>query len=206
MSSQETVVVTQWTVGSGRQTYTILGDHQSMQSRRGRPVFDHYRKPGSQIINLRVIPHPFGLILIRRTNSRSKATKQEDKSEALSGLIWTHLPASSRTLLCLQLCSHPLCKFPSFCIVLSLFISCSATDILRAGSDGHLKGTDVNQGVRTVSLLVNWCFEPSQPLGILSGLKETFIERCIVERTDMAEIRQEELSEKTESCRENFME
>ena len=96
MSSQETVVVTQWTVGSGRQTYTILGDHQSMQSRRGRPVFDHYRKPGSQIINLRVIPHPFGLILIRRTNSRSKTTKQEDKSEALSGLIWTHLPASSR--------------------------------------------------------------------------------------------------------------
>ena len=25
--------------------------------------------------------------------------------------------------------------------------------------------------------LNNWCFEPSQPLGIISGLKETFIKR-----------------------------
>ena len=32
--------------------------------------------------------------------------------------------------------------------------------------------------------LVNWCFEPSQPLGITSGLKETFIKRYIVERTN----------------------
>ena len=54
-----------------------------------------------------------------------------------------------------------------------------------------------------VSQLVNLCFEPSQPLGIISGLKETFIKRYIVERTNKAEIRPEELSEKTESCREN---
>ena len=52
-------------------------------------------------------------------------------------------------------------------------------------------------------MLVNWCFQPSQPLGIISGLKETFIKRYIVERTNKAEIRPEELSEKTESCREN---
>ena len=37
------------------------------------------------------------------------------------------------------------------------------------------------------------------------GLKETFIKRHIVERTDTAEIRPEEQSEETESCRENSM-
>ena len=38
-------------------------------------------------------------------------------------------------------------------------------------------------------LLVNRCFKPSQPLGIKSGLKETFLKRYIVERTNKAEIR-----------------
>ena len=51
--------------------------------------------------------------------------------------------------------------------------------------------------------LVNWCFEPSQPLRIISGLKETFIKWYVVERTKKAEIRLEEQSQKTESCREN---
>ena len=55
-----------------------------------------------------------------------------------------------------------------------------------------------------VCWLVNWCFEPSQPLGIMSGLKETFIKRYIVERTSKAEIRLEEQGEKTESCWENL--
>ena len=47
-------------------------------------------------------------------------------------------------------------------------------------------------------------FEPSQPLEIISGLKEIFIKRDIVERTNKAEIRPRERSEKTESCRENL--
>ena len=51
--------------------------------------------------------------------------------------------------------------------------------------------------------LVNWCFEPSQSLGIISGLKEIFIKRYKVERTNKAELRPEEQSQKTESCREN---
>ena len=56
-----------------------------------------------------------------------------------------------------------------------------------------------------VSQLVNWNFKPSQPLGTISGLKETFIKRYyIVERTNKAEIRPEEQSVKTESCRENL--
>ena len=38
---------------------------------------------------------------------------------------------------------------------------------------------------------------------MISGLMETFIKRYIVERTNKAEIRPEELSEKTEICREN---
>ena len=56
-----------------------------------------------------------------------------------------------------------------------------------------------------VSLLINWCIEPSQPLGIISGLKETFTKRYIVERTNKAEMKSEEQSEKTESCRENLL-
>ena len=54
--------------------------------------------------------------------------------------------------------------------------------------------------------LVNWSFEPGQPLGIISGLRETFIKRCrpIVERTNKPEIRPEEQSQKAESCWENL--
>ena len=57
-------------------------------------------------------------------------------------------------------------------------------------------------------LIVNWCLEPSQPPGIISGLKETFIKREreieIAERTNKAEMRPEDQSEKTESCPENL--
>ena len=56
----------------------------------------------------------------------------------------------------------------------------------------------------TNGLLVNWCFEPSQPLGIISGLKETIIKRYVVERTNKAEIGPEEQSEKMDSCRETL--
>ena len=38
----------------------------------------------------------------------------------------------------------------------------------------------------------------------ISGLKETFIKRYVVERTNQAEVRPEKQSEKTESCRENL--
>ena len=43
-----------------------------------------------------------------------------------------------------------------------------------------------------------------QPQRIISGLRENFIKRYIVERTNMAEIRPEEESEKAESCQENL--
>ena len=52
--------------------------------------------------------------------------------------------------------------------------------------------------------LGNWCSEPSQPLGIISWLKETFIKRYIVETTNKTEMRPEEQRKKTESCRENL--
>ena len=38
---------------------------------------------------------------------------------------------------------------------------------------------------------------------IISGLRETFIERSIIDRTNKAEIRPVEQSEGAESCREN---
>ena len=53
-------------------------------------------------------------------------------------------------------------------------------------------------------LVVGWCFKPSQPQRIISGLKETFIKRYTVERTNKVEIRPEEQSKKAESCRENL--
>ena len=42
-----------------------------------------------------------------------------------------------------------------------------------------------------------------KPPRITSGLKEIFIKRYIVERKNVSEIRLEEQSEKTKSCREN---
>ena len=57
------------------------------------------------------------------------------------------------------------------------------------------------------SELVSWFFKPSQQQRIISGLRETFLQRYIVERTNdlnKAEIRLEEQSEEAESCRENF--
>ena len=59
--------------------------------------------------------------------------------------------------------------------------------------------------IRTFSYLVSWCFKPSQPQRIISGLKETFIKRYIAERTNKAEIRLEEQSEKAESCWEDLL-
>ena len=55
-----------------------------------------------------------------------------------------------------------------------------------------------------MSQLVNQCFKPSQPQRIISGLKEIFMKRYIVERTNKAEIRPEEQSEKAKSCPENL--
>ena len=54
------------------------------------------------------------------------------------------------------------------------------------------------------TVVVSWCFKPGQPQSIISGLKETFIKRRIVERTNKAEIRFEEQSEKAESRGENL--
>ena len=51
---------------------------------------------------------------------------------------------------------------------------------------------------------VGWCFKPSQPQRIISGLRETVIKRYTVERTDKEEIRLEEQSEKAENCWENI--
>ena len=52
---------------------------------------------------------------------------------------------------------------------------------------GGVSYSKVQSPVLSVFLmLVNWCFEPSQPLWIISGLKETFVKRYIAERTNKA--------------------
>ena len=58
--------------------------------------------------------------------------------------------------------------------------------------------------IRENAMSVNWYFEPSQPQRIISGLKETFIKRCIVERTNKADMRSQEQSQKTKSYRANL--
>ena len=50
------------------------------------------------------------------------------------------------------------------------------------------------------------CFKPSQPQRITSGLKETFIKRYIVERTNKAEMRPEEQEQESEELSGEFME
>ena len=45
---------------------------------------------------------------------------------------------------------------------------------------------------------------PVKPQWIISGLKETFVKKYLTERTNKAEIRPKEQSEKAESCRENL--
>ena len=55
-----------------------------------------------------------------------------------------------------------------------------------------------------VGWLVSWCFKPSQPQRITSGLRETFVQRYIVERNSRAELSPKEQSEKAKSCRENL--
>ena len=49
-----------------------------------------------------------------------------------------------------------------------------------------------------------WRFKPSQPQRIISGLKETCIQRYIAEGTNKADIRLEEQREKAESCLETL--
>ena len=52
--------------------------------------------------------------------------------------------------------------------------------------------------------LIKWYLGPSQPLGIISGLKETFIKIYVLEKTNKADIRTEEQIEKMENCQENL--
>ena len=82
-------------------------------------------------------------------------------------------------------------------------VLCKPTvDICRSCMTGQCGCVRLSATAHRVKL-VNWCFEPGQPLGIISGLKETFITKHRVERTNNAETRPEEQSEKTESCLQN---
>ena len=63
---------------------------------------------------------------------------------------------------------------------------------------------ETNRTRNEKSKLVNRYFEPSQPQRLISGLKEIFIKRYIVERTNKVEIRPGEQSEKAKSCWENL--
>ena len=80
----------------------------------------------------------------------------------------------------------------------------SASDTVPSFESSFHRNCDESVTYLKICLLVNWCFEPSQPLGIISGLKENFIKRYIAERTNKAELRPKESRKKTESCRGNL--
>ena len=48
------------------------------------------------------------------------------------------------------------------------------------------------------------CFKLGQPQRVILGLREILLENDIVQRINKARIRQEEQSEKAESCRKNL--
>ena len=75
-----------------------------------------------------------------------------------------------------------------------------------AGNLRQLSQWASNSFVLKIEELVNWCFEPSQPPGIISELKVTFKKRHIVERTNKTGIRSEEQSEKTYELSGEFKE
>ena len=74
--------------------------------------------------------------------------------------------------------------------------------VLRTCNSSYSLANDT--AVVELNVVVSWCFKPSQPQRIISGLKETLIERYIVERTSKAEMKPEEQSKKAESCREKL--
>ena len=74
----------------------------------------------------------------------------------------------------------------------------SLSDYFKSCREQTQKTVSTNACPTGISLLVNWCFEPNQPLGVTSGLRETFIKRYAVERTSKAEVRPEEESENGE--------
>ena len=53
---------------------------------------------------------------------------------------------------------------------------------------------------------VSRCLEPSQPQGMVSRLRETYVKSYIVERTSKADMRPEEQSEKAGIVGGEFME
>ena len=64
------------------------------------------------------------------------------------------------------------------------------------------KRSEKAKSCRVSNLLCSWCFKPIQPQRIISGLKETLTKKYVVERSNKAETRPEEQSEKAESCQE----
>ena len=67
-----------------------------------------------------------------------------------------------------------------------------------------MRGPCAVDGWLKIRDLVSWCLKPSQSQRITSGLRETFVKRYIIERTDGAELRPNEQGEKAKSCRENL--
>ena len=63
----------------------------------------------------------------------------------------------------------------------------------------------LEQVLKSNILFVSWCFKPSQPQRIISGLRKAFMKRYMAERTTKAEIRPEEQSEKARVLSGEFM-
>ena len=78
--------------------------------------------------------------------------------------------------------------------------------VVVAAAAAAARGEGEGEQQKKKKNFVSWCFEPSQPQGITSGLRlrKIFLKRYTVKRTNKAEKRPEEQSEKAESCRDNL--
>ena len=125
-------------------------------------------------------PTTLGIGEVRRWDSGSQW------SECKTGGIWFEFEALSTSLAA---------AFWTLCNLSRR--NCSSTFTLE-------QSIAIVQSGKLVRSLIGFFIPVNHYIRITSGLKETFIKRQMAQRTSKSEIRPEEQSEKTESCREHL--
>ena len=130
-------------------------------------------------------------------SEKKATTKKKNHRTRTRWYSFTPYPHTFRPVSWSQYCFFSSFFFSSpFCATLSFVFTACAVETLTI----TLQLCFLALGLDVVRRqLVSWCFKPSQPQRIISGLKESFIKRYIAERTN-----KEVQSEKAESCRENL--
>ena len=95
-----------------------------------------------------------------------------------------HIKHSTQIFILTAPGAHRYCHKLNVVVVVAVVVAAAAAAVVEEEEEDWVADTLIPHFVynffrKLVSLLVNWCFQPSQKLGILSGLKETFIKRWI---------------------------